>query len=1017
MKNKHIVLPGALLIFVMIMSLCMLPASGHARSDAYVAVGFFNTTQYALPASGTVSTPSWSLGSVAAWVALNPGYTETGAMSVYVQYTETSAGNNNFGDSSRLQLNGFGSLTGATYACVWSHNGVPGSASGAIGMGTTNLFHQYESTAFAVYVSCVVRWSNATSAGGDTLTVSLLDGVGLGGTQTITGSWSVQVDETDATRTPTIGPTATNVPTNLLEDGNMEEYPLSESWSLDTYRWSQSETTQFGRMNDAITATSSIVSAYLGSPYCDAGQQVLGPVVVVSGTEVIPDPDGDLWGPITQEFSWGGGTIYYRFAARYGAAGMDVPPTAPGMFFDVGNGLNGFSEEFVLTPGWRIYEGSESLPSGVYDLDMFANRLNVYEFIFIDDVQLGITAPTGHCGGGTGIGGQDEFSLLVDGGFELNAAGGMQYWISLPAYSFYPIFGRSVAQDLWWLNNYGGYQCGSQYQVVDFGSQGPSVGKMYPIRQRFSWPGGRLYYQAAARSDYRGTWGLGTAVGVYLTGSAGTYWLEQNRSVGHAWTWLVGSKDIPAGEYYFNLNQGSPAGTDPSGVYDVEFDEVAIGTRPFSGSCYTNGGAITPTPVGTVTPTPTLNPTNGINIQIGDCSFENFNEFWVYAPGSWWTDYDYSPNQYILGNYFAVADGELPRPIYQTVFIPRSGMIRARFWSKSTYQLILVPKTALSVPVTLATGGTYAGDTGEWQEIVTDPVFVNVPAAGMYADLVLSRDPAINGVYTQYTAMYDGVVLNVGPAPYGSALLGTCGSTNTPAPTYTPAPTLTPQGTFTATPSTRTPGPPGQNVADCDRKCNKPSGFGLEWVVNWLDYERCQMEYYAAWCPFHSATLVAVPTTFAGKEPFGMIVEVEESRGTVEAQVGGYDWNSAGIPGMEDQPDPNMFLVSTAVPDGRVGMFYSADTTPYVSPYNGGQIVLSPPQGYGKSVEAMTYGTYCNVQLTDVIGSRLAVGACFGFNILRQLAILPWFQFFINLSSVIGLYFYIKTAWIDKGVG
>lgn len=906
-------------------------------------------------------------------------------------------------------------FTSGSYHCTWTVNGSGSLNEGSLsGSGNAMLWEMSSGGAYDISWTCNAGWSAYSGTTGPVWQMYV--GEGIGGDPGNSVSILQWYDDLDPTEVPTFTPSPTVV-TDLLEDGNMEEYPTSSAW--DTYTIPvYMPSGVMGRMNDEITDTiTSTVTSYLGSPYCDAGYQVIGgPVLTVSGTEVIPSPT-EVYLPISQPFAWGGGTLYWRFAARAGAASGDPVGTANRLIITVNGPTGGTVYDGAVTDGWVIYEGSMSLPASAgYTLKIEVGTLRTGEYHFVDDVQLGSQPPTGHCGGGTGVGGDDEYSLLVDGGFELSANQGMQYWVKLPAYSDWPVFGRSVAQDLWWLTNYGGYKCGTQFQVVDFGSQGPTVGRMYPIRQRFTWGGGRLYYQAAARGDYRNVWGLGSAVGIYVTGTGGTYWLEQNRSVDHTWVWFVGSKVIPAGEYYFVLTQGSPAGTDPSGGYDLEFDEVAIGPKPFSGSCYTNGGPITPTPAGTVTPTPTLNPTSGVNVSIGDCSFENFDEFWVYAPGSWWTDYDYSPNQYILGEYFAVADGELPKPIYQTVFIPRSGMVRARFWSKSTYQLILVPNTPLSVPIVLATGGTYSGDLGAWSEIVTDPVWVNVPAAGMYADLVLSRDPSINGVYTQYTAMYDGVVLNIGPSPFG-AVPGICGATNTPAPTYTYAPTLTPQGTFTATPSTRTPGPPGQNVADCDKKCNKPSGFGLDWVTNWLDYERCQVEYYAAWCPFHSATLAAVPTTFAGKEPFGMIVEVDESRGTVEAQVAQYDWNSAGIPGMEDQPDPSMFLVRTATPQGRIAAFYSAESTQYVSPYEGGQILLSAPQGYGESGEALSYSTYCNIQMADVIGSRLAVGACFGFNILRQLAILPWFQLFINLCSILALYFYIKTAWIDKGVG
>jgi hypothetical protein len=117
--------------------------------------------------------------------------------------------------------------------------------------------------------------------------------------------------------------------------------------------------------------------------------------------------------------------------------------------------------------------------------------------------------------------------------------------------------------------------------------------------------------------------------------------------------------------------------------------------------------------------------------------------------------------------------------------------------------------------------------------------------------------------------------------------------------------------------------------------------------------------------------------------------EINDALTGVSEVINQYDWGE-GMEGMSDVPNPGMFDIS-------------GDDN---NPWNGGEISLTNPA---------SYSTQCELGLEPYVGIRLAVPMCFIFNILRELALLPWFQLFINLAVIAGLATYFYRKWLDPG--
>jgi hypothetical protein len=169
----------------------------------------------------------------------------------------------------------------------------------------------------------------------------------------------------------------------------------------------------------------------------------------------------------------------------------------------------------------------------------------------------------------------------------------------------------------------------------------------------------------------------------------------------------------------------------------------------------------------------------------------------------------------------------------------------------------------------------------------------------------------------------------------------------------------------------------------CNQECYRP-GNALE-LAGWLEYGRCEAFKQIAWCPYHSATMVAIPTQVRGREPFASFDEMASARSTIVADIASYDWQPVGTP--IGDPDTEM---------------WSLDND---SPWNGQRISVL-------DYSAAEYSTTCTLEMQAIVGSRMSPSICFIFDVLRRLALIPYFQLFINGSSLYALLLYFQHNWI-----
>lgn len=229
----------------------------------------------------------------------------------------------------------------------------------------------------------------------------------------------------------------------------------------------------------------------------------------------------------------------------------------------------------------------------------------------------------------------------------------------------------------------------------------------------------------------------------------------------------------------------------------------------------------------------------------------------------------------------------------------------------------------------------------------------------------------------------------------------TAAPTQTPRPTYTPYPSYTPQPTYTPNAlgtiepspivptSTETPNPPTpQPPPDYYSECTRPDS-AVD-VVNWLEYQQCILLSSFAWSPRAEATLANMGELGNEKEPFGTIAEVKEANKQVELLIQQYDWQNTGLDGVNDSPDPELFLS----PD--------AD-----NPWFTGHIEFDEGPG--------TQSTQCNTALSTMFGPYITPGFCWMVNFLRDKGILPWLQLLVDIGALAGLWVYVMRKWIDAG--
>lgn len=400
------------------------------------------------------------------------------------------------------------------------------------------------------------------------------------GTATATNTGTATATST-GTQTPTITntplPTATHLAGsfeqlgNYIRDGGMEQYPISDYWSL------IDSSLNFGRFSDAGNWWFQDKGAA-----CGTGYQVIGTTQIGFfgwGGDVIS-------GGIQQNFAWPGGNMILEFQHR--ASFSPIGP-APRLLVVVTNRSNGLrytfgdgADDFVTSTAlWtQTIPASQTIPAGNYKLtiDDYGQHDGFNQTFFVDDVVVAL----------------DSNNIIVVGG----CTSGTDPNQVTPAPTSFA------------LNSNCDFESGSVNWHLSDGSFIDSDEPVGPVGNRYlmasqpfgstsitssediDWPGGYMYLTAYIRSDTETSANI--TVGRVNGSLTSLYQVLISTGIGPYWKQYFGFVNMAAGTYRI--------------IFDHSQTGIAYDGVSWSGNTYVDCvGASTTTP--TVTFTPSRTPT------------------------------------------------------------------------------------------------------------------------------------------------------------------------------------------------------------------------------------------------------------------------------------------------------------------------------------------------------------------------------------------------------------------------
>lgn len=213
------------------------------------------------------------------------------------------------------------------------------------------------------------------------------------------------------------------------------------------------------------------------------------------------------------------------------------------------------------------------------------------------------------------------------------------------------------------------------------------------------------------------------------------------------------------------------------------------------------------------------------------------------------------------------------------------------------------------------------------------------------------------------------------------------GGTITPGGPGTGTPSF--QGTPMATPPYGSGGIGGSNPGvDGMGPCPKPD-FWKDGLGAWVDGAVCEAKAFMTFGPGNIDQVNQFTKDLKKQEPFGTVSEMTDALQAVKSLVNSYNWTNSGLPGTHTR-GIGVFTVFTDKAPG------------WITGFGGFQI-----QGGGP-----TYRMSCSAQVAGFVGPRISPGMCFIFDILYQNNLMPVFQFFVDGSSLLALFFYIRNQWL-----
>jgi hypothetical protein len=158
-----------------------------------------------------------------------------------------------------------------------------------------------------------------------------------------------------------------------------------------------------------------------------------------------------------------------------------------------------------------------------------------------------------------------------------------------------------------------------------------------------------------------------------------------------------------------------------------------------------------------------------------------------------------------------------------------------------------------------------------------------------------------------------------------------------------------------------------------------------------MEYGRCELQSYIVLCPYHIATVQAIPTQFADREPFHTIDEMKLAATQITDLVNQYDWSGYGA----DETLPNYLSTPSAN-----------------SPFKTGIIDITSDNGW----EFGNFTTDCAHNVTPILGTDMSRGLCFVLNTAKWFGTIGWMNFMCSLTSLGAFGVYLFKRWIENAM-
>jgi len=183
----------------------------------------------------------------------------------------------------------------------------------------------------------------------------------------------------------------------------------------------------------------------------------------------------------------------------------------------------------------------------------------------------------------------------------------------------------------------------------------------------------------------------------------------------------------------------------------------------------------------------------------------------------------------------------------------------------------------------------------------------------------------------------------------------------------------------------------------CYGVCLRPESTLTDWQAGaWIEFLRCYIQTYFAWCPRHTSVISHLGRDIASREPFATMSEFGDVMGSIRVEMDAYSWTDENAPdsAIDGDADIDQHLLNRD-PGG---------------PWMGGDLI-----NFSASPSYKTYVEGCQSALTDIVSAPIQQGACFVSAQTRATGFSFWMQLLIDVAAVV--MFISAGSKFSKSVG